>query len=233
MSSGYNGYLMLNKEIKRFEYFTDINTMHLYLWLLFDANFIEGNCNGILVKRGQKLTSLNSLIIETGLTERQVRTALEKLIKSNHIEKKTTNKNTLLTVVEYEYYTGNNESKDIPTTNERQTKDKRKTTIEEYNNTKKEESKKIERVNNSLSHFDFLKLNFENELLVLVNEYKPKINDWDFCIEKFNDTVNKRISITVLKGWFLNWVKNQSNSFINIKLESKIKRPDLKRINGF
>ena len=153
LSSGYNGYLMLNKEIKRHEYFTDYKTFHLFFWLLSDANFIEGNFRGVEVKRGQKLTSLNSLIIETGLTEREVRTALEKLIKGNHIVKKTTNQFHLLTVVEYEFYTGSNEGKDKPTTNQRQTKGKPTTTIEEFNNTKKEEFNKIERVNNNSLKF--------------------------------------------------------------------------------
>lgn len=202
MSSGFNGYLMLNKEIKRHEFYTDPKTMRLFEHLLFDANFIDGSCNGIVVKRGQKLTSLNSLIIETGLTEREVRTALEKLINRNHIIKKATNKNTLLTVVEYERYTGLNESKDKPTTNERQTKDKPTTTIEEYNNLNNKELKKIERVNKgSLSNFNYLKSNFEKEVLELENEYKPKIKEFDFCIEKFNNQDYKNVTLTSLKKW--------------------------------
>lgn len=222
MSSGFNGYLMLNKEIKRFEFFTDIKTFHLFFWLVSDANFIDGNCNGILVKRGQKLTSYRSLITETGLTEREVRTALEKLIKCNHILKTSTNKNQLLTVVEYEYFTGNNESKDIPTTNHRQTKDKPTTTIEEFNNTKKEEFKKIERVDSSLSHFDSLK--FKKGILELVTEYKPKISDWNFCIEKFNNHPYKNVSITTLKAWLKREIEHQSK--YSVKVSNSTKYPD-------
>lgn len=202
LSSGFNGFLMLNKEIKRHEYFTDYKTFHLYFWLLSDANFIDGNFRGTVVKRGQKLTSINSLVIETGLTVREVRTALDKLIKGNYIVKKATNKNQLLTVVEYEYYTGFVESKDKPKTNQRQTEGKPKTTIEEYNNTKKEIIKKESvDVDSNLSHFDYLNKNFNKELIELVTEYKPKIIDWDFCIEKFNDMDYKRVTIVILKSW--------------------------------
>jgi hypothetical protein len=226
MSSGFNGYLMLNKEIKRHEYLTDYKTFHLFLWLLLDANFLDANFKGIPIKRGQKMTSLNSLVIETGLTEREVRTALEKLIKSNHIIKKTTNKNTLLTVVEYEYYTGLNESKDKPTTNQRQTNDKRKTnqrqtkdkpttTIEKYNNLNNKELKKIERVVKNLSHFDFLKLNYEAEVLELVTKYKPKINDWDSLVKKFNLKKVDKFDIGHLEIFIDNWLKNAIN-FKNI-----------------
>lgn len=233
MSSGFNGYLMLNKEIKRFEFFTDIKTFHLFFWLVSDANFIDGNCNGILVKRGQKLTSYRSLITETGLTEREVRTALEKLIKCNHILKTSTNKNQLLTVVEYEYFTGNNESKDIPTTNQRQTKDKPTTTIEEFNITKKEEFKKIERVDSSLSHFDFLDLNFKKEFLQLVTEYKPKINDWNFCIEKFNNHPYKSVSITTFKAWLKREFEHQSKNDVKPTEYKRILFNPNAKIGGF
>lgn len=84
----------------------------------------------------------------------------------------------------------------------------------------------------NLSHFDFLDFNFKKELLELVTEYKPKIIDWDFCIEKFNDTVNKRISITVLKGWFWNWVKNQSKNSNNDEPHKTSDKPK-EKIGGF
>ena len=215
MSSGFNGFLIMNKEIKRHEYFTDIKTFHLFFWLLSDANFKEGNCNGILVKRGQKLTSVNSLIIETGLTLSEVKTALKKLIKSNHILANTTNKNTLLTVVKYEYYVSSNESVDKPMTNERQTNDKPMTTIEVNNKINKEISKERERVNSSLSHFDFLILNFEKEVLELETTYKLKINDWNFCIEKFNNHNHKEVSVLVLKKWLVAERNPQTNNSNN------------------
>ena len=213
MSSGYNGYLMLNKEIKRHEYFTDYKTFHLFFWLLSDANFIEGNFRGVEVKRGQKLTSLNSLIIETGLTEREVRTALEKLIKGNHIVKKTTNQFHLLTVVEYEFYTGSNEVKDKPTTNQRQTKGKPTTTIEEFNNTKKEEFKKIERVNNnSLSNFDFLFSNFKTEIERISEKYRPQMNNYGLCKSKFNTKQISNIQPVHFESYCSNWVTNDNKN---------------------
>lgn len=233
MSSGYNGYLMLNKEIKRFEYFTDIKTFHLFFWLVSDANFIDGNCNGVLVKRGQKLTSYRSLVIETGLTEREVRTALEKLIKSNDIIKKTTNKNTLLTVVKYEYYTGSNESKDKPKTNQRQTNDKQTTTIEEFKNLKKEEFKKIERVNNSsLSKFDLLFSNSQNEVLKLKKKYEHKLKDFDFCIKKFNDWdfKNQTVTLITLEKWLQKELEYEKSILNNGKPKTEPLPPYYKKI---
>jgi hypothetical protein len=136
MSSGYNGFIMLNKEIKRHEYYTDIKIMHLYIHLLLDANFTDSNWKGQIIKRGQKATSVNSLVIETGLTIKEVRTGLDKLIKGNYLVKKGTNKYTLLTLTEYEYLTNNIVDEGKQKTNKRQTKDKPTATIEEVNNIK-------------------------------------------------------------------------------------------------
>ena len=229
MGSGFNGYLMLNKEIKRHEFFRDHKTFRLFWWLVMDANFIEGKMLGITVMRGQKLTSFESLAIETNLKIPEVRTALNKLIKSNHIIKKSTNKYTLLTVVEYEYYTGSNENKNKQKANQRQTKDKPKTTIEEYNNLNKEELNKIERADKILSHFDFLNSNFKSDIDKLVKEYRPKIVNFDFCIEKFNNyEFSKEVSVIRLEQWFKDEIdfklkKNNNNNFNEGKNELFVK----------
>ncbi len=58
------------------------------------------------VKAGEFITSLNSLVKETGLGKQQVRTALTKLEKHNFIKTKKTNRNTLVTIVNWAKYQG-------------------------------------------------------------------------------------------------------------------------------
>lgn len=58
----------------------------------------------------------------------------------------------------------------------------------------------------NLSHFDYLDFHFKKELLEVVAEYKPKINDWDFCVEKFNNWKYKD-PITIID--FKKWVKSE------------------------
>ncbi|MFA9191358.1 hypothetical protein AAGV28_08265 [Flavobacterium sp. FZUC8N2.13] len=227
------GYLAIMRDIKSNEYYKEPLTMRLYEHLLIDANFKDAFWKGELIKRGQKVTSVSNLSLETGLTIKQVRTALDKLIKGKYLVKKTTNKYTLLTLVEYDIITFNAIDEGKQTANQRRTNGKPTATIEESNNINKEKSKEIERVSNknALSHFDYLELNFNKELLNLIADYKPKIYDWDFCIEKFNDMNFNRITVTTLKKWLkdeFDWQNKSSNS-IN-QNEKNIKLPQNKRI---
>lgn len=74
----------------------------------------------------------------------------------------------------------------------------------------------------TLSHFDFLDFNFNKEVLALVNEYKLKIKDLDFCIEKFNNrTYKDKVTVIDLKKWlrdecdYQNKTSNNSNTMNN------------------
>ncbi len=58
------------------------------------------------VKAGEFITSLNSLVKETGCSKQQVRTALSKLEKYTFIRTKKTYKNTLITIVNWPKYQG-------------------------------------------------------------------------------------------------------------------------------
>ena len=101
------GYLGIMRTIKDNEYYKEPLTMRLYEHLLIDANFKDGYFRGQLIKRGQTAKSIENLSLETGLTIKQVRTALDKLIKGKYIAKKGTNKYTLLSLLEYDIITFN------------------------------------------------------------------------------------------------------------------------------
>lgn len=110
-------------------------------------------------------------------------------------------------------------------------------TVKQYNNNIKSNNKKInnkERENKikTLSHFDYLDFNFKDELVELVKEYKPKIIDWDLCIEKFNHKHKTDFAIIVLKGWFWNWVKNDSSNSNNTN-QNKTSDNLKEKIGGF
>lgn len=216
------GYLGIMRTIKDNEYYKEPLTMRLYEHLLIDANFKDGYFRGQLIKRGQTAKSIDNLSLETGLTIKQVRTALDKLIKGKYIAKKGTNKYTLLTLLEYDTITFNPTYEGEQKANKGQTKGKQRATIEESNNNNNEINKEIVRVNSSLSHFDFLNLNFKNESLQLISEYKPKIIDWNFCIEKFNNHPYKNVSITTFKAWLKREFEHQN--------KNDIKTTEVKRI---
>lgn len=68
------------------------------------ANHKDGRFQGQEVKRGQLITGRKVLSVQTGLSEQQIRTGLNKLISTNEITIKTTNKNSLISIIRYNSY---------------------------------------------------------------------------------------------------------------------------------
>ena len=99
-----DGWIKLHRKILEWEWYNDNNTKIVFLHLLLTANHKEKKWQGITIKRGQKLTSLQHLAEETNLSMQQVRTALDKLKLTNEITTKSTNKNTLITIEKYSNY---------------------------------------------------------------------------------------------------------------------------------
>lgn len=98
------GYIKLYRKFVTWEWYDDINTSRLFLHLLLTANWKDVEWHGITIKRGSKLTSRSKLAKETGLTEDQIKTSLNKLISTNEITKESTNKYTIINIVKYGDY---------------------------------------------------------------------------------------------------------------------------------
>ena len=74
------GFVIEPREIMNNEWYTEPNTMHLYRHCRLRANYSDTKWRGIELKRGQFVTSINTLSEETGLSVRQVRTAIDKQV---------------------------------------------------------------------------------------------------------------------------------------------------------
>ena len=80
-----NEYLKLYRKFVGWEWYQDVNTKVLFLHCLLRANWKAGSWMGIHYEAGQFVTSLSSLASETGLTVKQVRTALKHLKGSGEV----------------------------------------------------------------------------------------------------------------------------------------------------
>lgn len=115
------GFIALQRQILDWEWYKTGPTKDVFIHLLLTANFTETRYKGITVKRGQVLTSINSLATNLGLTIQQTRTALEHLISTGEITNEANPQYRIITVVKYDdYQRATNES-----TNEQQTSNKR------------------------------------------------------------------------------------------------------------
>lgn len=126
------GFVIEHRAILKNEWYTEPLTMHLMRHCRLRANFENTKWRGIQLERGQFVTSLQTLSTETGLTIKQVRTALEKLEKTGYVASKATNKNRIITVLFYseEQNMGkqNGKQKGNQKTNKGQTKGKQRAT---------------------------------------------------------------------------------------------------------
>ena len=129
-------YIKLYRKITDWEWYTDINTKVLFIHILLRASATGKRFRGEEVPIGSFTTSIEILASETGLSSRQVRTALDKLKKTGEITVKSTNKFTQILVIKWGDYQSFVELNDKRMTNERQTDDKRMTTIKESKESK-------------------------------------------------------------------------------------------------
>lgn len=89
------------------EWYTDCKTKALWLHLLLTANIVpQKRMLGYTLNAGQLITTLPRLAAETGLSEKEVRTALKHLEESGEIGQTTTNKFRLITIEKWAFYQG-------------------------------------------------------------------------------------------------------------------------------
>ncbi len=102
------GWIKLHRKILEWEWYPNAATRILFLHLLIEANWEDTWQNGILIKRGQLLTTVKKLATINQQTIQQTRTALERLKSTNEITIKTTSKFSIITVINYDLYQANN-----------------------------------------------------------------------------------------------------------------------------
>lgn len=99
-----NGHIKLHRGMLEWGWYTDLPTCKLWLHVLLRANYKACEWQGIEIPRGAFATSYAALSAESGLTVKQVRTALDKLKSTGEITVKTNRHYTIVTVAKYDEY---------------------------------------------------------------------------------------------------------------------------------
>lgn len=98
------GFISIHEQMLEWEWYHDTNVVRLFLHLLLTANYRDRRFAGMVVKRGQLVTGRKVLAEQTGLSEKQIRTALDKMLSTGEVAKERANGFTLLTIVKYDEY---------------------------------------------------------------------------------------------------------------------------------
>ena len=136
------GWIKLHRSLLDWEWYDDANTCRLFIHLLLRANHKPKNWRGIAINTGQLLTGRKVLAEQTGLSEQQVRTSLNKLKSTNEITIKSTSHNSLITLVCWESYQQNNQEDNQAVTKQQPTDNQAVTTNKNVKNDNNEKNDK-------------------------------------------------------------------------------------------
>jgi hypothetical protein len=115
------GWIKLHRKLLEWGWYKDVPVYKLFTHLLLTANREPKTWKGIRIKSGQVVTGRHSLAEQTGLTEQQIRTALEKLKSTNEITISATNRSTLISIVNWQSYQVSNQESNQQITNKQPT----------------------------------------------------------------------------------------------------------------
>lgn len=135
-------WIKIHTKLLEWEWASCPETMALWLHILLRANYEDKKWQGIVIPRGSFVTSISALSSATGLTTKQVRTNMARLISTGEAASKSTNKYTIITVCKYDSYQVGEDDEGKQEGNQRanegQTKGKQRATTADIKILKKE-----------------------------------------------------------------------------------------------
>lgn len=78
-------YIKVSRSLLDWCWYHDVNTCRLFIHMLLRVNWKRGYFGEEVIERGSFVSSISKLSAETGLSEREVRTALEHLKKTGEV----------------------------------------------------------------------------------------------------------------------------------------------------
>lgn len=215
-----NGFIKLHRKFLTWEWYQDTNTKILFLHLLLKANYKDNQWQGITIKRGDVVIGLMSLSEELNLSVQQIRTSLKKLKSSQKITSKSTNKFTVVTIVNYDKYQDAEIEITNGTTNEQQTDNKRITTLKERKEYKEDKNK--EKIYKKEKYFDDVEL---NDLFIEFLELRKKL-------KAVNSERAVNTLLNILNDYDLPTKKEMiNNSIVNSWKSIYPKKEDIKKLD--
>ena len=100
-------FIKLDRNILSWGWFSTPATLSVWIFILIKANISDRKFQGIPVKRGELVTSYNSIAEACGISYSQARTAVEHLISTDEIRVRNQKKYLIITALNYDKYQSN------------------------------------------------------------------------------------------------------------------------------
>ena len=139
-----NTYIKLFRKMLKWEWYKDTNTTRVFLHILLRANYKPSKYKGFDIDAGECVFGRKQWAEDLGLTEQQVRTAINHLKSTNEITIRTTNKFSIVKVEKWAFWQieegGATNKATNNLTNKQPTTNQQLTTSKESKKVKKKES---------------------------------------------------------------------------------------------
>ena len=189
-----NGFVLIHRKLLEWEWYSSINDTRLFIHCLLKANWKDGRFRGYEIPRGSFVTSVSSLVEETGLTTQQVKTSLNHLKSTNEITIKATTQFSIITINKYKDYQIDNKQDNKRATNEQQTSNNNR--IKEINNNErnKKNNNKYIVEDNIKEIIDYLNLRVGSHYMYRTGSTRHKIEvrlEEGFTTDDFKEVIDK------------------------------------------
>jgi DNA-binding Lrp family transcriptional regulator len=228
------GWVKTHRKIIDWRYFKNSEIFHVWTTLLILANYKEGfTADGTKLNAGQLMTSNKSLSEKTGLSESKIFRIIEKLKIEGQIEKQGSNKNTVITIVNYEIYQEHEMQIEEQVKTKRRASEEQVKTNKNANNNKKEKNVKNIIIKPSPLAFLFPK---DPKIQEWLSTGKPEVQERilnDHSHHVLVEEINKAYCWQLSKGsrksdmFLVNWLSNKKTHGLgsNLAQESFEPRP--------
>lgn len=208
-SISQNGFVKLFRNIVDWEWYTEPNVVRLFIHCLIKANHAPKKWQGIIIHAGSFVTSYSKLAQDLKLSERNIRTAINRLKSTGELTHSTTSRYSIITVNNWNEYQSGDTRIDTQLTGCRQTSDRQVTT----NNNDKNDKNIYKNILYSGQKTKFKKPSLE-EIESYCSERKNNVDAQRFF--DYYESVDWHIGKNKMKNWqacIRNWEKNTRNSY--------------------
>lgn len=174
-------FIKVDRGLPDWQWFNKDKMLQFWIYLLCKAAYKDCYVNGTELKKGQVIIGKKNVAEKLNISEQNIKTYIKRLISTNEITIKSTNKFTIITIVKWEDYQcitqtinqQNNQATNFQLTNNQPTTNQQLTTIKEIKEQKEvKESLIID------------KIDVENPVEILENEMLE--NDLSYSLENCN-----------------------------------------------